>query len=228
MDKNNIAIPFSIIVAGLLIAGAVYFGGDKPDIGNKAAPNNPENFKEIKAVGKEDHILGNPNAKVVIVEYSDLQCPFCQQFHTSMNELLNTLGKDGKVAWVYRHLPLTQIHPYAEKAAEGSECAAELGGEKKFFEFIDNIFADGETQANKVKDLSAVAKAIGLDQVKFDACLNGGKYAAKVKEGMNEGIGAGVSGTPTSFILVDGKVVNTIPGVVPIAELKTGIEALLK
>lgn len=85
-----------------------------------------------------DHIRGDANAEVIVIEYSDLECPFCQRFHPEMQSVLENY--DGSVAWVYRHLPLEAIHPMAIPLAEGSECAAELGGNDAFWEYIDYIF----------------------------------------------------------------------------------------
>lgn len=227
MNKNNIAIPLAIVAAGVLIAGAVYFKGEKPAT---PAKQEPQKTAEIKPVDeKTDHVLGNPNAKIKIVEYSDIQCPFCQLFHPTLQKVMETYGKDGQVAWVYRHFPLNQIHPYAQKAAEGSECAAELGGNTKFWAFIDDIFADKDTQASKLTDLTAVAKRIGLDGTKFKSCVDSGKYASKVAESLQEGIDIGVRGTPTSFIVVDGKVEGVISDAGTSFEtMKKGLDAILK
>lgn len=94
------------------------------------------NIPEIK---DDDHVLGSKKAKVLIVEYSDFQCPFCKRFFPSVQQALQEYGD--KVALVYRHFPLTSIHPYAQPLAEGSECAAEIGGSDKFWEFHDQVFS---------------------------------------------------------------------------------------
>ena len=94
----------------------------------------------LDPVTPADHILGNPNAEVFIVEYSDLECPFCKQFHKSMLEIMSEYGAEGKVAWVYRHFPLDQLHSKARKEAEATECATELGGNDAFWEYTNKIF----------------------------------------------------------------------------------------
>lgn len=96
-------------------------------------------LNNLKPVTSADHIRGDINAPVKIVEFSDIDCPFCKRFHTTMLEVMNTYGKEGKVAWVYRHFPLTQLHPDAANKAEASECVAELGGNDKFWEFVDGL-----------------------------------------------------------------------------------------
>lgn len=208
-SSNTLAIPLAIVVAGALIAGAVFFKGST----STRNPGSQQQAKEvtgtIEPVSAEDHVLGNPNAPVKIVEYSDLQCPYCQQFHKVMEEVMATAGKEGKVAWVYRHFwPVNAkmsngeiYHPLGGKAIEASECAAEIGGNDKFWAFIGNIFDDSETQQSKLEDLSGTAVAVGLDKQKFEACIAGTKYENKLPSFYTAGKKAGVDGTPNSFII---------------------------
>jgi len=141
---------------------------------------------------KKDHIRGAKNAKVTIIEFSDIECPFCQRFHDTMNQVMEKYGDE--VRWVYRHFPLESIHPYARPAAIASECAAEQG---KFWEFVDEAFAD----QSQVSDLKALAKKVGLNSSKFDTCLDSKKYDADVTADMQDGEAAGVQGTPFSIVL---------------------------
>ena len=88
--------------------------------------------KGVKPVSAEDHIRGNVNAAVKVIEFSDFECPFCKGFHATMKQVMTVHEKDGKIAWVYRHFPLDQIHSKARKEAQAAECAAEQGGNKAF------------------------------------------------------------------------------------------------
>ena len=104
------------------------------DVESKLAP--------IRAVTADDHIVGDINtAKLIIVEYSDLECPYCQRFHATMKQVMEEYK--GEVAWVYRHFPLTQIHPKAMQAALASECAWEQGGNEDFWKYADKVFEAG-------------------------------------------------------------------------------------
>lgn len=94
---------------------------------------------KVPPISEKDHIRGNRDAEVVIIEYSDFQCPFCQRFHGTMNEVIKGY-KPEQVAWIYRHFPLDTIHPNARPLAEASECATELGGPDKFWKFADVLF----------------------------------------------------------------------------------------
>ena len=138
-QKYALAMPIAVIIAGVLIAGAVIYSGGKNANGNTVnAPQQQQvaqetgDLEQMIPVTSEDHIRGDINAPVKIVEYSDTECPFCKRFHTTMQEVYNEYGKTGKVAWVYRHFPLDQLHSKARKEAEATECAAELGGNDKF------------------------------------------------------------------------------------------------
>lgn len=222
---QNYAIPFAIVIAGLAIAGAIYFGdGRKVSAPVAAQPSGP-----VDAVISADHIIGNPNAKVVIVEYSDPECPFCKSFHQTMNRVMGEYGKDGKVAWVYRQFPIASLHPKAHRESEATECANKLGGNTKFWEYLNKIFEI--TPSNNQLDpaeLPKIAQTIGLDVTAFNKCLDGGEMKAVVDAGLASGTKAGVAGTPFSIVFVDKKVATSINGAQPYETVKAQIEELLK
>lgn len=227
--KNAIIIPLSIIIAGGLVAGAIYMtrGGNAVNPGQKKVAN--DQAITIKPVSNEDHIVGNPDAKIVVVEYSDTECPFCKNFHNTMNQIMADYGKTGNVAWVYRHFPLDSIHPKARKEAEATECAADIGGKDMFWSYINKIFEI--TPSNNKLDLAqlpVIAKELGLDEKKFNDCLNSGKFADKVNAQYQSGLDAGVEGTPYSAIVVKGtKTVVPINGAQPYSTVKQVIDSLL-
>ena len=225
---SNLAVPIAIIIAGAIIAGALYFtkGTTAP---KENTANNEPTIADVAPVTPNDHILGNPNAPIVIVEYSDMECPFCKTFHSTMNQIMDEYGKDGKVAWVYRHFPIDQLHSKADKEAEATECAFAQGGNEMFWKYINRIFE--VTPSNNNLDsaqLPAIAKELGLDAAKFNECLSSGTYASKVETMYQSGITAGVRGTPHSFVITtkDG---NKYPleGAQPYATVKSVIDAAL-
>ena len=226
-SRNNrkYTIPVAIIIAGIFIAGALFINNNP----NKAiAPTiNTETKVGVPAVSADDHILGNPNAKVIIVEYSDFECPFCKDFHNTMHTIIDEYGPSGDVAWVYRHFPITQLHSKSIKEAEASECAAELGGNKGFWSFEDKIFEI--TPSNNGLDLDqlpTIAMDIGLDPVAFKSCLDSGRYTSKVQKQLDEVTAAGGRGTPHSVIFV-GDQQASIEGAQPIKAMRRVIETLL-
>ena len=225
-----------VFAAGFFILLSLYMKGVK--IGDKgttpppviAQPTDPSGAAPaqilLAAVTDQDHIRGNKNAKVTVVEFSDMECPFCKNFHQSMLQVVAAYGD--KVAWVYRHFPLDSLHPKARKEAEASECAAELGGNDAFWKFMDKVFE--VTPANNGLDpaeLPKIAKLIGLDQGKFTTCLTSGKFASKIQSQADQGAAAGANGTPYSVIVVGDQKIP-VNGAVPFAQLKSMLDSVVK
>lgn len=178
------------------------------------APSPAANAVDIEVTDK-DHIRGNPNAKVTIIEFSDFECPFCGRFAPTVKQALDEYSDD--VRLVYKHFPLDSIHPQARPAAEASECAAEQG---KFWEFHDALFENQTSlSANYYPQL---AGELGIDTGKFNDCLTSGRFAQKVEDDYQLGLSVGARGTPYS--LVNGQPVS---GAVPFAQLKQAIDAAL-
>lgn len=202
--ESRLSIPGAIIIAGIIIAGAIFLYS----IGGKDGAAIPKisATKEISvaAVTEKDRILGNPSAQAVLVEYSDLECPACKIFSRTINQITEKYGKDGKVAVVYRHFPLDRIHPKARKEAEASECAGELGGNAKFFAYVNRLFeVTPSNNGLEPAELPKIAAYVGLDKTKFDQCLSNGKHAEKVENDFQSGVTTGVNATPTSFLLLN-------------------------
>lgn len=193
--------------------------GDSPPNG-KLSENQAKNIPEVTSA---DHIRGTLDAKIFLVEYSDLECPFCQKFHSTAQQAVDEYN--GEVAWIYRHFPLSSIHAKAQKAAEGAECAAELGGEDAFWSFTSEAF---KVAPAGLSDLPKIASTIGINQSEFESCLDSGRFESLVQDQYNGGTTAGVTGTPGSFILNDKGEAWTIPGAVPYETLKQVIDEALQ
>ena len=172
----------------------------------------------VKPITADDHLRGNVNASIDIIEYSDFQCPYCLRHEDTINQLLADYGD--KIRFAYRHFPLTSIHPEAQKAAEASECAAEQG---KFWEMHDKIFQANAADSMSVDVWKQDAKDLGLKTTQFNDCLDSGKYADKVSQEEQEGQAAGVQGTPATFI--NGQMIS---GAVPYSNIKSVIDGLLQ
>jgi protein-disulfide isomerase len=161
-----------------------------------------EKAKKVRRPSADrDHIRGNPDAKISLIEYSDFECPFCKRFHDTPKKLLETHGD--QVNWIYRHFPLSFHNPNAQKEAEASECVAEIGGPDKFWLFTDAIY-DRTRSGGKgfaIDKLAPLVTELGLDGNAFQECLDSGRKAERVAEDLKEGASIGISGTPGSVLL---------------------------
>jgi protein-disulfide isomerase len=175
-----------------------------------------------------DHIYGNPDAPISLIEYSDYECPFCKNFHQTAKAIVKAF--DGKVNWVYRHFPLSFHNPGAQKEAEASECINELGGNDAFWKYTDAIYERTKSNGNgfPLTQLGPLAKELGLDEQLFSQCYESGKYAGRVKEDLDEGTRIGITGTPGNIILSNqsGEVVLKA-GAQPLEAFKSDIEKML-
>jgi protein-disulfide isomerase len=222
-EKNQPwVVPFSIIVAGALIGAGLYFGN-----GRSPEPTRPAGNQA--AVQGGDWIVGNPKADIVIIEFSDPECPFCKQFHSTMKRVMDEYGTNGKVAWVYRHYPIEQLHPAAPKIAEGMECAGEVGGNGKFWEFADKVYArpQGATPLDTA-GMETIAREVGLNVSEWSSCLSSGKMKERVTADTQDGVAEGVSGTPHSILVTKSGNKVTIRGAQPFEAVKAIIDSALE
>lgn len=184
--------------------------------------------QDVRPVSADrDHVYGNPDATVSLIEYSDFECPFCKRFHPTAKELVES--SDGKVNWVYRHFPLSFHNPGAQQQAEASECAAELGGNDAFWAYTDGIYERTSSGGNGFPQgqLVPLAAELGMDEGAFRECLESGRYKDRVKEDMTEGVRIGINGTPGNVLLNNetGEAVIRA-GAQPINALKQAVDEL--
>ena len=231
-----LSMPVAVLLSGVLIAGAVIYSGGKTQNGNTAnapqqqpAAQQTGDLEKMTPITSKDHIRGNPDALVKIVEYSDTECPFCKRFHTTMKEVMDEYGKDGKVAWVYRHFPLDQLHSKARKEAVALECANEQGGNDKFWSYADRLYEI--TPANnglEPAELPKIAQYVGLDTAKFNTCLASTKYDKHIEDEVQNAQVTGGNGTPWSIVVgKDGKK-YPLSGAQPLSAVKQLIDLASK
>lgn len=234
-QTNNLTIPVAIVIAGALIAGAVYLGTSK-GAGNVAvndsqpqpAAQQAGNLDQMAKITTSDHVRGNPDAPVTIVEYSDFECPFCKRFHDTMKQVTKEYGD--KVAWVYRHFPLDQLHSKARREAVASECAAEQGGNDAFWKFTDRFFelTPSNDQTNIDTVLPQIAREIGLDEAKFSSCLASKKYDAHIESDVQNAAATGGNGTPWSIVVAPNGKKYPLSGAQPYTSVKQLIDLALQ
>ena len=227
MNNEKILIPAAILITGLLIAGSLYLS--KTSTPKQISIPVSQSASGMRKITAEDHIIGNPNAEVIFVEYSDTECPYCKVFHSTLQRMMTEYGKTGRVAWVYRHYPIDALHSKSRKEAEATECVNELGGPAKFWEYLNMIYTN--TPSNNdldPKELTDFAKAVGIDQTVFDKCLSSGKYSAKVEADYQDAIATGGEGTPHSIIVTKDGIKTPLDGSYSYDKLKLIIDAILK
>jgi len=226
---NKVSIPLSIIVAGLLIGGAVVLTNNADNVKPEVVNNEKPEF-QLAPVTDADRIKGNPDAEILIVEYSDFECPFCAGFHGTMKRIMDEYGESGKVAWVYRHMPLDQIHKKARPASEAAECVANLAGGDKFWDFADQVYANQSEnlEADKLKE---IAISVGTEGAAYDTCVSERQTKDKVEKDYQDGLSiAKVDpnfGTPYNILISKNGAQIPIVGNQPYATVKQMIDTVL-
>jgi protein-disulfide isomerase len=234
MIDSKFLIPGAIVAAGLIVAGAIAFsnsnGGDgaagsltaasAQDFGNR----NSALAADIRPIDANDHLRGNPDAKVTIVEYSDFECPFCRSVHPTISQIIDDYPED--VNWVYRHFPLTSIHSRALEASNASECVAELGGNGAFWTFTDTVFNE---QGSLGRDLYArIAGDIGLSSDDFEKCVNDTSHQDLVRADLQDAVDSGGTGTPFIVIVNGNGDVLPFSGALPYENFKSLVEEAIR
>ncbi len=196
MSKLKFAIFSSILLITVVFATACTQGvADNTQA--SIMDNNNQNVFEIRDT---DHVFGNPDAPITLFEYSDFECPYCKAFQTTAELIVNEFG--GDVNWVYRHFPLSFHEPAATREAQAAECAADQGGDEKFWEFGKMIYSRTSGNGSGIdKDtLVAMSEEAGLDKKEFEQCLDSNKFQDYIKQSSKEGVNLGVTGTPATFV----------------------------
>jgi protein-disulfide isomerase len=227
-QQFTLTTPAAIIVAALILGSShVVYGLVATGSGKPAA-----NIFAGKPIDASDYVEGDSKSDVLVVEYSDPECPYCISVYPTMKQLRNDY-KD-TVGFVYRHFPLTQIHPHAYDESKAIICAATLGGSKAYFEYIDALY--GYKSAQQTTQLPSSGKEdmaanLGLDRAAFSECLTNQNTSTAVDASINDGVQAGVQGTPTSFVLVKTRkgyeIVATVDGARPYEYFKAAIDEAL-
>lgn len=226
----TLTTPMAIIIAAIIISGGlmgygvITQGGDTTGVA--------KNVFAGRSIDDTDYITGKENSKVIVVEYSDPECPFCVQVSPTIKKLRADYGD--RVAFVYRHFPLTQIHPHAFDESRAIACAGKIGGKEKFYEYIDTLF--GYKMGKQTTQLPATgkedtARGVGLDTRAFADCMTNKQTEQAVTDSLNDGIAAGVQGTPSTFVLLKTRkgyeVVSMVDGARPYEYFKTVLDQAL-
>lgn len=209
IKNSSPAVPIAIIFGFAMIAIAIFFTS-KDTVSPSPVLNQATSEKEgtvtdstPRTVDETDYIRGNPNAPILIIEYSDYECPFCKQYHETLKRIMDQYGVNGKIAWVYRQFPIVQLHPNAGKISEAALCVGEIGGNDAFWKFSDMIFLERDIDApTNVTRLPQYAVDAGITKEEYIECLDSGRNEEKVLASVEEGFRIGARGTPHTVLIV--------------------------
>jgi protein-disulfide isomerase len=215
--KSLWTIPLAILFGGVVVAGALY----------ASLPEGAweQRIAQVRPVTTADHILGNPAAQIMIVTYSDFECPYCKTFHEAMNHVIANAGAQGDIAWVFRHFPLSETHEYALAHARAAECAG-VGGNEVFWSFADELFRN---QPVLPSQYGALASSAGIRENNFATCVanRNATFDARIQEDRENALALGARGTPYSVILIDGVPTDTMEGGYSYAAIDAKLKTLL-
>lgn len=221
-QKESFLLPGAILVAGALLALTVF-------VVRSGDPVTPlDSVAAIRPVTPDDHIVGSPDAPIIIVEYSDVDCAYCKDFQATLSQLMSEYAETGRVAWVYRHFPVINLHENAALHAEAAECVAEQGDDTLFFRFIDTL--QQTTPGNDEFDpggYPGVIESLGLSYEAFESCMTSDRNVERVTLDFENAVAAGGEGTPYTVVLVAGQTPIPITGALPYEAMKEIIDQAL-
>ena len=209
-NKSGYGVPIAVIAAGFIIAGAVFLSGGNGG-GGGLVGNNAQHARggEFRIPSESDHIYGNLNASISVVEFSDFECPFCARLHPTLARIV---GENSDVKWVYRHFPLS-IHSRALSSARASECIARLGGNDAFWEFADEAFQNQRRLGDKW--YREIAASLGIGSEEFENCMDDKSIAQDIQKDLDEATGSGGRGTPFVVVVSPSGRITTFSGALP-------------
>lgn len=189
---------------------------------------------ETKVSVDDDPVLGDKNAKVTLIDFSDYECPFCKRyFDDTYSQIKKDYVDTGKVKIVFRDLPLP-FHQNAHKEAQAAECARDQGGDAVYYKYHDEIFKRTTSNGTglALTELSVIANDLGLNGATLQSCLDSNKYKSEVDKDLADASAVGANGTPTFFIgksTSNGVIVGSkLVGAQPYSAFKLIIDQVLK
>ncbi len=213
--KFELTPSVAILIAGVLIAGSIIFV-NRPAASAADAQQAVGSSADVPMPSSSDFIQGSPTAPIVLIEYSDFQCPYCQMIYPTLKKIQSE--SNGEIAWVMREYPLYQIHPQALPAANAAECIADQLGNDGFWKFADTIFSD-QTKMSPAY-YAQVAGLLGANVNTFNSCVSSEKFAGKLTKETNDAQASGGTGTPYTVVVntKTGKQIG-VPGAQPYANI---------
>lgn len=219
--KFELTPSISILVAGVLIAGAVIFTNVRgAAVVSGDSPQAPTAATNVRPPSTSDHIIGSPTAPLVLIEYSDFQCPYCSLVHPTIKKIV--ADSNGQIAWVLRNFPLESIHPNARPGALAAECIAVQLGNDAYWQFADTVFANQSKMSPAY--FEQLALSLGAQKTAYQACLVAPATAKIIDDSLVEVERNGGQGTPYT-ILYDKRGQVGVSGALPATTFNAVIKA---
>ena len=219
--ERPLTIPIAIVLGGAIVALAIYVSMPK------ISPTITDASALVRPISASDHIFGNPAAPVMIVTYSDFDCAYCKDFDETLRQIIADKGASGKVALVYRHFPLTELHPNALSHARAAECIAQTAGNAAFWKFANTLFKNQPLNRLQYGEL---ASAAGISNNDFATCFANAATTvdARIAADRQNALDIGAEGTPYSLILVAGKPAAVMNGGYPYTAVQQIVDEALQ
>lgn len=217
---KDLFLPLIIIIAGIVIAFSVYVVRMRQQI--QHGTGSPE---AVRPVTPDDHSIGNPGAPIVIVEYADIDSAYGKKLQLTLEQLMTEYATGDKVAWVYRHFPVTTLHGDAAMNALAAECAASASTPGMFFKFVDAMqtSAPGAVAFNP-KQYGVLLKQLSIPEDNFTKCMASRTFEQRIHNDYSNALASGATGSPYIVLLVQGQKPKSIQGAPPYKTLKGIIE----
>lgn len=202
-EPSPFLTPVSVLIAGAMIAGAIIYSQKNfatQQGGNVAAvPGNDPSTSAMQAkdVSEKDHVFGNKDTEITLIEFSDFQCPFCAALHPTLSRIVTE--SNGNINWVYRFFPLNSIHPEATSAALASECVAKYAGNDAFWKFANDLFKNQQRLGTPLYE--KLSKAASVSPADFASCMISADTTARITENLDDAVASGGQGTPYVVIV---------------------------
>lgn len=230
IHRLHFTTPVAIIIAALILSAShVAYG---VIVGKKGSTTATTAFNG-RAVDESDLVTGNKKSKVVLIAYSDTECPFCAQLHPTLKQIQDEYGD--KIAFAYRYFPLTQIHPNAFEEARAIHCVGKVAGAETRLRYINAMFDYKWSKKNMTLpkgEKENMAETVGVNRNAFGACMQDQTSSDVITASIQDGVSAGVQGTPASFVLLKTKkgyeTVSLVDGARPFEFFKVVIDDALE
>ncbi len=202
--RSNLPIFITATISVALIFFSIWYVNVRNNTDSSATqtPSEEDALTAVRGITADDHILGSPTAPIVFFVYSDFSCSFCKEYHDTMRAIITMFGQEGKVAWVFRHMPYVQLHPESPLYAHAGKCVAKERGDAGFWKFADDLFDVADPlDPLTAEELVILAEKSGATKQTFAACMSSNEFMDDIAVDFEEAVLAGAKGTP--FTVVD-------------------------